>query len=119
MKKIKNKISKKYKRKFNVKLIKYNLTYSTQEVANLFNTTINTVSNWYKIGLQRIDNKKPSLVFGADLIKFLKNKQKRRKQKCAINEFYCCKCKLTRKPWENAVDIIYIDTKRIMIIGLC
>jgi len=110
---------KKYKRRFNPKLIKHSRNYSTQEIANLLNTTVNTVSNWYKIGLKKIDDKKPSLVFGKDLINFLRDNKTKRKQRCAPNEFYCCKCKSPRKAWENAVDITYLDLRRLMISGIC
>lgn len=116
---LKHKKVKKYKRHFNVRLVKLHLSYSTQEIAELFNTTRNTVNGWYKSGLEKIDNKIPYLVFGENLIVFLNNKHNKRKQKCAENEFYCCKCKSPHKAWENIVDITYIDSKRLMLTGLC
>jgi hypothetical protein len=119
MKENKKKKIKKYKRRFNSRLVKHNLSYSTQEVADLLKTTLNTVNNWYKRGLKKIDNRKPHLVFGEDLIMFLNGKNNKRKQKCAPNELYCCKCKLARKAWENTVDLRHIGSKRLVITGLC
>ncbi|OGT08325.1 MAG: hypothetical protein A2X78_03070 [Gammaproteobacteria bacterium GWE2_37_16] len=119
MGKEKNKKLKKYKRHFNVRRIKRNLSYSTQEIADLLGTTRNAVNSWYKRGLEKNDDRKMPLVFGENLINFLNHQRTKGKQKCAPDEFYCCKCKVPCKAWENLVDIKYIDAKRIAISGLC
>lgn len=107
------------KRTYNTRLIKLTLSYSTQEIAALFNIHKRTVQEWYKAGLPRIDDRKPFLVRGADLKLFLDARQKNRKRQCQVHEFYCFKCRTPRPSWENMVDIKYLTKTRIRVIGLC
>ena len=119
MKEEKSKRTKKYKRHFNTNLIKWNLSYSTQEIAELLGTTVNTVCAWYKTGLQKNDKNIPHLVFGRNLIEFLNYKNKKRKKKCEDGSFFCFKCQKIQTAWENSVDIEIMDAKRMRISGLC
>jgi len=107
------------KRTYNTNLIKESLCYSTNDMARRFNIHKRTVQEWYKAGLPRIDNRKPSLVLGTDLKNFLKTRQNKRKSKCRKNELYCMKCKAPRQSSNNAVDIRLLSKTRLMIIGLC
>ena len=109
----------KKKRTYNANLIKETLSYSTNEMAKRFNIHKRTVQEWYRAGLPRIDNRKPSLVLGADLKDFLKTRLNKRKNKCRKNELYCLKCKVPRQSWNNVVDIRFLSKIRLMIIGLC
>lgn len=109
----------KKKRKYNTRLIKQTLSYSTQDIVSLFNLHKRTVQEWYRQGLPRIDDRKPFLVLGLHLKEFLDKRQGNRKKHCKPNEFFCMKCKEPRTSWENVVDIKFLNEKRIMIIGLC
>lgn len=88
-------------------------------MADLLGASPNSINGWYKDGLMRIDDHKPYAVFGENLINFLKDKNNKRKQKCAPSEFYCCKCKTPRGVWGNVIDIEYIAPKRLLLTGLC
>jgi hypothetical protein len=112
-------MKKRKKRTYNVRLIKCHISYTLQEIADLYGTHINTVRQWIREGLKVIDNCKPFYVHSSDLITFLKARQSSRKQKCNFNEFYCCKCHVPRKAWENAVDLVPINEKTLLIEGLC
>jgi len=109
----------KKKRTYNPNLIKETLSYSTQEIATRLNVHKRTVQDWYKQGLPRIDDRKPSLVLGADLKDFLKQRRVKRKRKCRKNEFYCMKCKEPRQSRNNLVNIRFLSSSRLMVIGLC
>ena len=111
--------AKRCKRHFNARIIKRNLSYSTQEIADLLGVHIGTTNNWRMTGLKTIDKQKPFLVFGADLIDFINRNNKKNKQKCKPDEFYCCKCKKPQQTWENQADIKIINAKRLMVSGLC
>ena len=109
----------KTKRTYNTNLIKETLCYSTNEMAKRFNIHKRTVQEWYKAGLPRIDKRKPSLVLGADLKDFLKQRMNKRRSKCRRNELYCMKCKAPRQSRDNTVDIRFLSKTRLMILGLC
>jgi hypothetical protein len=111
--------AKRCKRRFNAGIIKRNISYSFREIADLLGIHIGTINNWRMAGLKTIDKQKPFLVFGADLIDFINRNNRKNKQKCKPDEFYCCKCKQPQQSWENQADIKIINAKRLMIIGLC
>lgn len=109
----------KKKRKYNTRLIKQTLSYSTQDIVSLFGLHKRTVQEWHTQGLPRIDDRKPFLVLGSDLKEFLDKRQGSRRRHCQPNEFYCFKCRSPRTCWENVVDIKFLNEKRLMIIGVC
>lgn len=77
------------------------MSYSVQEVAELYGLHKNAVLRWIKDGLPIIDQRKPYLIYGADFADYLDGRQKKRKHKCGSDEFYCCKCRAPRKAWDN------------------
>jgi len=114
----KKKNVKKFRKRFNARRIRAKQTYSTQEIADLFNVHTNTVYAWHKKGLPKIDNQKPSLVFGKDLIDFLNAKNASKKHPCAPDELFCCKCQKPTKPKGNLVCIKKTNA-RTNLTGLC
>lgn len=110
---------KKFKRLINTRIIRQKQSYSTQEIVDLLKVGISTVNRWYATGLMPIDNQKPFLVFGADLINFLNKKNRRGKTKSNADELFCCKCKIPRKSFENAATINIVNATKLMIIGAC
>ena len=109
---------KKFRKHFNTRIIRKKQTYSTDETADLLNVHINTVHAWYKAGLARIDDHKPWLVFGKDLIKFLNAKNESKKRPCKPNELFCCKCQKPSTPKDNLV-CIKATPARTNIVGYC
>lgn len=107
-----------FKRRHNTRIIKQKQTYSTQEIVERLGVHSQTVGMWYKSGLKKIDNAQPYLVFGADLIAFLDDKNSKRKHKCAPNELFCCKCQQPRTAKSNIV-CIKVDNYRVNVIGKC
>ncbi len=110
---------KKFRRRFNPRLIKHHATYSTQEIVDLLHVHINTVGGWYELGLRTIDDQRPYLVFGQDLIDFLTRRNLQMKRKCDQNEFFCCKCKAPRKAQNGAVRFRILNSTKVMIEGVC
>ena len=51
-----------------------------------------------RLGLSSVDDRRPALIHGGDLIEFLDARQARRKQKCATDELYCFRCRRPRHP---------------------
>lgn len=109
----------KKRRRYNTRRISRNKSYSIQEIAELFNLHKHSVLLWIKSGLKKIDDSKPYLIYGADLIHFLDNKQKKRKHKCKPNELFCFKCKCPRLPKSGSVQITARNVYRLKISAKC
>jgi hypothetical protein len=107
------------KRTYNTRRIQRLEQYTVQDLAQLFGVHKNTVSHWMREGLHKIDDQKPYLFLGAEVIIFLKKRQSARKKICAVDEFYCFKCKEPRTPWGWLVDVMILNPKRAHIKGLC
>lgn len=110
---------KRKKRTYNVRLIRQKRSYSIQEIAELYGLHKNVISRWIKDGLPIIDHHKPYLIYGADLSAYLSKRRARRKCKCGPDEFYCCKCRLPRRVWENVVDVVFQNESKLRISALC
>jgi hypothetical protein len=106
------------RRSYNVRLIK-RLSYTIREIADLFGIHPQAVRRWIKAGLRTIDDSRPFLVHGSDLIDFLSERQSSRKQKCDPNQFFCCGCRAPREARDNRVNIHIRNAKQLNIAGRC
>jgi hypothetical protein len=107
------------RRTYNIRLIKRDYAYFIGELAELFHHHPNAVRRWIKAGLRTVDNRRPVLVHGQDAIDFLDARQARRKQKCAADEFYCCRCRQPRKPLSNCVEVRIRKETKLNLSALC
>jgi hypothetical protein len=107
------------KRSYNTRLIKRDCGYFVSEISDLFRLHPNAVRRWIKSGLRTVDDRRPVLVHGGDLIDFLDTRQAQRKQKCATDEFYCCRCRRPRRPLFNRVEIKIRHETKINLSGVC
>lgn len=106
-------------RTFNTRLIRRDHSFDTREIVDLLKVHENTVANWRQQGLKVIDDKRPVYVHGSDLIEFLARRQAKRRRPCGADEFFCCKCRAPRKPWERAVDVEIRDERRLVLKAVC
>ena len=86
--------------------VKYWYCYDIDEICNLFSSHKlhhQTVRAWLKKGLKKIDSGKPILVYGNDLIKFLKDQNTKNKCSLRFLEFYCMKCRDARTAYRKKV----------------
>ncbi|MBN8543660.1 MAG: helix-turn-helix domain-containing protein [Alphaproteobacteria bacterium] len=107
------------RRTYNTRLIRKQNTYTVNEIAERFLIHKNAVRNWLKEGLPTIDDKRPLMIHGSDLAAFLDARQKRRKRPCAVDEFYCCKCRTPRQVWERVVDLTQLKKGEWLARGIC
>ena len=84
-------------KRLNWRKVKKHRSYTVSEVSRLLGVHKGTVARWTKSGLQVLDDQRPKLVIGSDLIAFLQA-QAPTKQKCAPHECYCLKCRKPRAP---------------------
>jgi hypothetical protein len=92
------------KRLYSHNKVKYAHSYDKDDICALFDLHPQTVQAWInKRGLVTIDNKKPLLVYGWDLIQFLKIQNDKGKCPTNFDQMYCCKCKLARPIFRKAI----------------
>jgi len=107
------------KRTYNTRLIKRDYSYFVGEIAELFDVHPNAVRRWMKAGLITLDARRPFLIHGADLIDFLDMRQAQRKQKCAVDELFCLRCRRPRHPRFGRVELKFRNEMRLDLSGVC
>jgi len=107
------------RRRYPVNRIKLSCSYEPAEIAKLFGLHRNTVRHWLKDGLQPIDDRRPILVHGAVLKAFISERQQARRQKCGPGEFFCFRCRASRKAWGNVADLASHTEKVAKLTALC
>jgi len=99
-------------RRPNPNLVKIHRSYTVEEVAKLFGKHKNTVREWIKQGLAVSDNKRPTLILGAELFTFLQKRRNKNKQPCQPGEMFCFRCRAPRKPDADLIEF-KPDTEKV------
>lgn len=111
---------KRFKKTFNPNRIRINRSFSVPEIAELLGVNRFTILYWHrKEGLSAIDGRIPYMFHGKELRRFIRERQTKRKQKCAPNEFFCFKCRKPRTSVNNQVTVTVYNRKQLNIQGLC
>jgi hypothetical protein len=82
----------------NHRLVKIHRSYTVDAVATLFGTHRNTVREWLRKGLATVDQRRPLLIHGSDLVAFLKKRRAANKSPCRPGQIYCVRCRAPRDP---------------------
>jgi len=106
-------------RRLNPRLVKIHRCYTVEEAARLLRVHKNTVRAWIKVGLPTIDARRPTLIAGSELRRFLEAKLKRGKQPCAPGELYCVRCRAPKAPAGAMADYIIVSNTSGNLRGLC
>lgn len=96
------------KRLYPHKRVRYWYAYDIDDICALFSDLglhPQTVRKWIKNGLKTIDAGKPALVYGHDLIAYLKKNNESNKCKTAFDQIYCMGCQDARPVFRNHVAI--------------
>jgi len=92
------------KRRFNPNLAKIHRNYTVEEAAELYGVFKGTVRAWIKAGLPVINDKRPMLILGSDLVAFHQARRTKNKQQCKPGEMYCVRCRAPKKPAGDMAD---------------
>jgi hypothetical protein len=106
-------------RRPNPRLVKMHRSYRIEEIAELFQIHKNTVRNWIKAGLPTIDGKRPILIHGPELARFLSERRANGRARCAPGEIYCVKCRSPKRPAGDMADCIPMAQQRGRLTGIC
>jgi hypothetical protein len=100
------------------RVVKSHESYTVDEVARNQGVAKGTVRRWLKTGLPALNEKRPCLILGGDLVDFLKGR-KTPKQTCKPEECYCFRCKAPRKPAFAEAEYQPITPTNGQLIALC
>jgi len=103
----------------NPRLAKIHRSYTVDEVARLFDVHRNTVRAWIKRGLETCDDRRPTLILGSALRKYLQTRRVANKQSCAPGELYCVRCRSPRRPAGDMADLVPSRSSSGRLVGLC
>jgi len=107
------------KRTYNVRLVRRDLSFSISEVAELFGIHPQAVRQWIKGGLHTIDDRRPFLIHGSELIRFLTERQSGRKRRCGPEQFFCFRCRAPRRPRGGHVTARLVNKRQLTLAGQC
>jgi hypothetical protein len=103
----------------NHRLVKSHRTYTVNDIARLFFIHKNTVCAWIKAGLPTIDDRRPMLTLGHDLIAFLKVRRMRNKRPCLPGQIYCVRCRSPKFAAADMAEYRPLTEKVGNLIAIC
>ncbi len=109
------------KRLYSHRYVKYWYAYDIDDICALFSKTglhPQTVRSWIKRGLKVIGAGRPTLIYGNDLILYLKEQNAKGKIKTAFNEMFCMKCKDASGLFQRKVTVEH-KVKTLHVSGHC
>lgn len=107
------------KRHPNHRRVKIHRTYTVKGIAKLFVIHKNTVRDWVRTGLGIIDDKRPTLILGSDLVEFLKARRVKNRRPCCPGQFYCLRCRVPRYPSGDRAEYRVVNDKFGNLIATC
>lgn len=103
----------------NPRLAKIHRSYSVEDSARLFKLHKNTVRNWFKQGLEPIDDQRPILIRGQELQRFLIERRSRTKQACGPGRIYCLPCRAPKVPAGKIAECVQTGEATGTLQGIC
>src|SRR5207248_1985511 len=101
------------------RLAKTHRNYTVEEVARLMGVHRNTVREWLKVGLAAIDGRRPTLILGAELGRFLASRRAARKRLTPPGMIYCLRCREPRPPAGGIADYQQRTAITGDLVGIC
>ena len=90
-----------------------------EEAARLLRVHKNTVRAWIKTGLQSIDERRPMLILGRDLARFLHERRQRSRKRCQPGQLYCVRCRAPKEPAARSAEYVPMTAGSGNIRGRC
>ena len=101
--------------------IRYWYAYDLDEICAVYSDLglhAQTIRKWSKQGLKTIDGGKPALIYGHDLIAYLKQTNSKNKCPTLFHELYCTTCHDARPIFKKKIAILQ-KAQFLQVHGLC
>lgn len=101
--------------------IRYWYAYDIEDICTLFNDLglhPQTVRKWIKDGLPTVDTGKPILIYGNNLIEWLKKRNYSNKCSTELNQMFCMKCQDARQVFQRQISIDQ-NGRFLKVKGIC
>lgn len=92
-------------RRYNHRNLRIHRNYTYGEISRKLHISKKTIRNWIVKGLPVLNDQRPFLIQGKDLVDFLKHRRVPQRP-CALNELYCFKCRCPNKPFEAIAEYL-------------
>lgn len=106
-------------RRPNPRLAKIHRNYMIDEIALLLDVHDNTVRRWRKEGLPAIDDRRPTLIRGADLREFLERRRREVRRPLEPGQVFCLKCRQPRWPAFDEAECLTNHGAGAVLRALC
>jgi excisionase family DNA binding protein len=103
----------------NPRLVKIHRNYTVEEIARMLGLHKNTVRNWLRQGLAAIDDRRPTLILGRELSRFLQERRQKAKQSCGPGRIYCIACRAPKVPAGKMAECIPSGALAGNLRGIC
>jgi helix-turn-helix protein len=103
----------------NARRIKIHRPYTVEELALALAVHKHTVRRWTKSGLVPIDDRRPLMFRGIDVVEFLQKRRVGAKQPCGPGQMYCFKCRSPQNPAGSIADLEVVGTSAGRLVGIC
>jgi hypothetical protein len=109
----------KRRRRLDPRRAKINRSYEVEEAARVVGAHRNTVRSWLRAGLKPIDNRRPTLIRGEELRRFLSERSAKRKRATPPGMIYCLRCREPRRPALDMAEYVPLAPMFGNLQGLC
>jgi len=99
--------------------LKQKRTYTVEELATQLSVHKNTVRQWYRQGLEAVDDGRPMLFRGSEVRVFLRKRRDARKQPLGAGRLYCLPCRAPREPGAGMLDYLASSSTAGSLRALC
>ena len=103
----------------NTRSIRAARTYTIEEAAEALGVSVGTIRGWVKVGLPIMASKRPFLILGDALRRFVEQRRATLKVTLKPDQLYCLSCKAGRQPMGLMIDVLPQTTKTARLVGLC
>src|SRR5215204_5433234 len=106
-------------RRPNPNCIKLHRSYTVREAAQALEVHENTIRNYLREGLDPVEWRKPILILGAELRRFLEERRANSRQSCPTGYIYCIRCKEPKRPAGDIADYIPLTETSGNLRAIC
>jgi hypothetical protein len=103
----------------NPRCVRTHQNYTVEELAKVAGVHKHTVRRWVKNGLVTVDDRRPTIIRGADARLFLEARKTKKRHPCRPGEIYCFKCRVPRTPAGNFAELQVSSPTNGRLIGIC